>query len=114
LFVIDMRLVDRLERDGLVERRRRADQRSAALALTPAGRRGARRILARREAEMHSLLALLTDDQQAALTAAAERILAELGADAEAEPRVCRLCDRDACGRSRGLCPAFATPEGKL
>ena len=31
--------VDRLERDGLVERRRGADQRSAALVLTPAGRR---------------------------------------------------------------------------
>jgi MarR family transcriptional repressor of emrRAB len=100
-----VRLVDRLERDGLVERRRGADQRSAALTLTPAGRRAARRVLTRREAELHSLLALLTGDQQAALAGAAERILAELGADAEAERRVCRLCDLDACGRSRGRCP---------
>ena len=104
-----VRLVDRLERDGLVERRRGADQRSAALALTPAGRRAARRVLTRREAEMHSLLALLTDDQRAALTVVAQSILAELGADADAERRVCRLCDLDACGRSRGLCPAVAT-----
>jgi MarR family transcriptional repressor of emrRAB len=45
-----VRLVDRLARDGLVERRRGADQRSAALFLTPAGRRRARRVLTRRDA----------------------------------------------------------------
>ena len=44
-----VRLVDRLERDGHVERRRGADQRSAALILTPAGRRLARQVLTRRE-----------------------------------------------------------------
>jgi hypothetical protein len=62
---------------------------------------------------MHSLLALLTDDQRAALTVVAESILAKLGADADAERRVCRLCDLDACGRSRGLCPAVATRGSK-
>ena len=54
---------------------------------------------------MQVALAMLTDDQQAALTAIAETILAELGHDPLAEPRVCRLCDLDACGRSRGRCP---------
>src|SRR3954447_15264436 len=42
-----VRLVDRLVREDLVERRRGADQRSAALVLTPAGRRAARRVLSR-------------------------------------------------------------------
>jgi MarR family transcriptional repressor of emrRAB len=105
-----VRLVDRLARDGLVERRRAADQRSAALVLTPAGRRAARRILTRREAEMHSLLALLTDGEQDALTQVAERILAELGTAPGAERRVCRLCDLEACGRTRGRCPV--SPRG--
>jgi DNA-binding MarR family transcriptional regulator len=100
-----VRLVDRLERDGLVERRRGADQRSAALVLTPAGRRAARRVLTRREAGMQSVLSLLTADQQAALVTAAERILAQLGPE---EGRVCRLCDFEACGRARGHCPAVA------
>src|SRR5688572_5746592 len=45
-----VRLVNRLVREGLVERRRGADQRSAALVLTPQGRRAARRVLSRREA----------------------------------------------------------------
>lgn len=97
-----VRLVDRLAADGHVERRRGADQRSVALYLTPAGRRAARRVLAERAAAMHSLLSLLTDDQQFALVDVAHTVLSELAA---AEGRVCRLCDLEACGRSRGRCP---------
>jgi DNA-binding MarR family transcriptional regulator len=100
-----VRLVDRLVADGLVERRRGADQRSAALHLTPAGRRAARRVLAERAAVMHSVLALLTGDQQAVLTGIAHQALAQLGVEPEAEGRLCRLCDLEACGRSRGRCP---------
>jgi MarR family transcriptional repressor of emrRAB len=99
-----VRLVDRLAREGLVERRRGADQRSAALVLTPAGRRGARRVRPRREAEMQSIFVLLTDDQQSALRQVAERVLD----NADDVRRVCRLCDLEACGRSRGHCPADA------
>jgi hypothetical protein len=100
-----VRLVDRLAADGLVERRRGADQRSAALYLTPAGRRAARRVLSAREAAMHSILTLLTDDQQAGLTLIARELLGRLGASSGAEGRLCRLCDLEACGRSRGRCP---------
>jgi MarR family transcriptional regulator, negative regulator of the multidrug operon emrRAB len=100
-----VRLVDRLERDRLVERRRGADQRSAALFLTPAGRRLARRVLARRDAEMHSVLALLTGGEQDAIGRVAERALRRMGEAPEAEPRLCRLCDLEACGRRRGHCP---------
>jgi DNA-binding MarR family transcriptional regulator len=100
-----VRLVDRLEAEGLVQRRRGADQRSANLYLTPSGRRSARRVLAEREAAMHSLLVLLTDDQQVELTALADRLLRELAAEPAAEARLCRLCDLEACGRSSGRCP---------
>ena len=100
-----VRLVDRLARDGLVERRRGVDQRSAALFLTPAGRRVARRVLARRDAEMHLVLALLTDGEQAVLARLTTHVLHRLGAAPEAELRLCRLCDLEACGRSRGDCP---------
>jgi DNA-binding MarR family transcriptional regulator len=108
-----VRVVDRLARDGLVERRRGADQRSAALVLTPAGRRLARRVLTRRDAEMHSVLALLTAGEQEALMRAAERVMHELGVAPEAERRLCRLCDLEACGRGRGRCPVIAgTTQG--
>jgi MarR family transcriptional repressor of emrRAB len=101
-----VRLVDRLVRDGLVERRRAADQRSAALVLTPSGRRMARRVLTRREAEVQSVVALLTDDQRAALTQIAERAVTGIAADPGAERRLCRLCDPEACGRSCPVAPA--------
>jgi DNA-binding MarR family transcriptional regulator len=100
-----VRVVDRLVRDSLLERRRGADQRSAALVLTPEGRRAARRVRRRREANLQSLRGLLTDDQQTALDEIAERILSEVGATEGAGRRVCRLCDLDACGRRRGSCP---------
>src|SRR4051812_35405181 len=102
-----VRLVDRLEADGLVERRRGADQRSAALLLTPAGRRAARRALRDRDAKLQFILALLTEDQQGDLIDAAEQVLGELGARPGAEQRICRLCDVDACGRARGECPVM-------
>jgi len=100
-----VRLVDRLVHAGLVERRRGADQRSAALVLTPQGRRTARRVLSRREANMEILLRLLTDDQRTAAIELVEALLGAVGREEGVEPRVCRLCDREACGRSRGRCP---------
>ena len=108
-----VRLVDRLARDGLVERRRGADQRSAALVLTPAGRRTARSVLTRRNAEMHSVIGLLTAGEQRGLLAAAERVLRELGVDPDAEQRRCRLCDLEACARNRGRCPVVAGRTGR-
>jgi MarR family transcriptional regulator, negative regulator of the multidrug operon emrRAB len=100
-----VRLVDRMVTAGLLERRMGADQRSAALYLTPAGRRAGRRVLARREAAVEAILAPLDRGEREALTRLAERLLGDLGAAGEAERRLCRLCDREACGRARGRCP---------
>jgi MarR family transcriptional repressor of emrRAB len=103
-----VRLVDKLAADGLVERRPGADQRSVAIWLTPAGRRVARRILAQREAALETALADLPAGDRAALVRAAERLLPQLVDVPDAERRICRLCDTDACGRPRGHCPVQA------
>jgi MarR family transcriptional repressor of emrRAB len=100
-----VRLADRLVAAGLAERRRGTDQRSIILRLTPAGHRAARRVLAQRQAAMHSILALLTFDQQEQLANVAATILGRLAEAPELERRLCRLCDQDACGRARGSCP---------
>jgi MarR family transcriptional repressor of emrRAB len=103
-----VRLVDRLVRDGKVQRSRGFDQRTAALALTPEGYRTVRRILARRELELESLLAILSDEERRGFVECAQRVLTRLSeTDAESE-RICRLCDHDTCGHSRGTCPAVA------
>jgi len=105
-----VRLVDRLTVSELVERRRGADQRSVTVYLTPPGRRAARRVLEQRETAMHSMLAVLTDVQHAALVDAAEQILGELGSVAGADRRLCRLCDLESCGRPHGRCPVVSGP----
>ncbi len=59
-----VRLVDRLVREEKVLRSRGLDQRTAALGLTPEGYRTVRRILARRQLELESLLSLVPGEAQ--------------------------------------------------
>jgi DNA-binding MarR family transcriptional regulator len=100
-----VRLVDRLAEGGLVERRAAVDQRSTALYLTPAGRRAVRRILAHREAVLEGVLAPMTTEERELLARTCERLLGRIPFDPEYQVWVCRLCDREACGRGRGWCP---------
>jgi DNA-binding MarR family transcriptional regulator len=103
-----VRLVDRLVTQDKVQRRRGSDQRTAALGLTPEGHRTARRILARRQVELESMLGLLSDDERREFLESAERLLRRVGAEGGESDRICRLCDQDACGHSRGTCPLAA------
>jgi MarR family transcriptional regulator, negative regulator of the multidrug operon emrRAB len=100
-----VRLVDRLAAAGLAERRVGADGRAVALQLTPEGRRAARRVLARREAAIETVLASLSARERADLARLHERLLAALTDGQQERRRVCRLCDVDACGRD---CPTRA------
>jgi MarR family transcriptional repressor of emrRAB len=100
-----VRLVDRLAAAGLAERRVGADGRAVALQLTPEGRRAARRVLARREAAIETVLASLSARERADLARLHERLLAALTDGRQERRRVCRLCDVDACGRD---CPTRA------
>ena len=77
------RMVDRLERDGLVERRRHPeDRRATCLYLTPTGRRAAR--LGRKAAAdvEHSLFGILDDHEQEQLAGMLDRLLASLPTEA--------------------------------
>src|SRR5215216_4280478 len=72
-----VRLADRLERRGLVERRRsERDGRAVALRLTPAGRRAASEAQTARAAAIDTALAALRPNEQTALTGMLERMLA--------------------------------------
>lgn len=66
-----MRMVDRLETAGLIERSVHLDnRRETHLALTAAGRRTVRTVTARRRRDMAAVLTHLSADEQAALAAA--------------------------------------------
>ncbi len=92
-----VRLVDRLEAVQLLRRIPSGHGRTLAVRLTPAGRRAARSVLARRQRALEAVLSALREDEIHALEAAAERLLAGLTTDRQSAYRTCRLCDESAC-----------------
>jgi DNA-binding MarR family transcriptional regulator len=93
-----VRLADRLERDGLVERGPGPDGRTRSLHVTAAGSRAAGRLQAERFAALEDVLDSLGADDRVALTGLLERLLAAMTPDHAAAGRICRLCDPDVCG----------------
>jgi DNA-binding MarR family transcriptional regulator len=100
-----VRLVDRLEAEGLVQRRPGPDGRRVSVRLTAKGDRRAKAILARRERVLGDVLGALTAAEQEELTRLHEKLLAQLPEDVPAAARVCRFCDVYACGHYDGRCP---------
>lgn len=93
-----VRLADRLERDGLLDRRPGRDGRTRALHTTRAGSREGARLQAARLAALEDVLAPLDSRERAALTGILEKLLVGVTA-AGAEPgHTCRLCEPDLCG----------------
>ena len=110
-----VRLVDRLVLAGYVVRRTGEDARSRAIALTPIGRRVARRARAARRMALEQAIVALTDSERETLTELSSRLVRRLTAlrleqraqgHAPAGGALCRLCDFVACGRPDGACPA--------
>jgi DNA-binding MarR family transcriptional regulator len=94
-----VRVIDRLEAEGLALRERDpADGRSVLVHLTPAGERAGEAVLA------HALRGQEPRDRRA-LAELAERVLAELTTGRRSAGANCRLCDATACGHHEGRCP---------
>ena len=100
-----VRLVDRLERDGLVARAPGDDGSVTNVVLTPAGRRAARRVAAARTDVLDAALAGLDPGERAAFDELAGKLLVGMIRGPGATRWMCRMCDTGACGRERGKCP---------
>jgi DNA-binding MarR family transcriptional regulator len=100
-----VRLVDRLEKAGHVNRRPGRDGRSVALALTASGRRAAARVTAARGQVLASALSDLPAEERQAFERTLSRILPGLIHGPGGVRWMCRLCDMNACGRAEGQCP---------
>ena len=106
-----VRLTDRLEAEGLVERRPGPDGRSRAVHVTAAGSAAARRLRDERFTALEDVLAPLDPADRTALTGALEALLGGLTRAGAAPVRTCRLCDADVCGHP-DRCPV--TRAGQL
>ncbi len=101
-----VRVVDRLEADGLARRASDpVDGRSVLVHLTPAGRAAGRRVLAARAGMLEAALDGLGHGDRRALAALAERLLADATTGRRVAGGICRLCDARACGHDDGRCP---------
>jgi MarR family transcriptional repressor of emrRAB len=103
-----VRLVDRLEADGLVERRAmRDDARSRGLVLTRTGQRAAVAAARRRLAVVDEVLAPLSPAEQRRFELLLEKILRALPDGRWSARHICRLCDFPVCET-----PACPVDEG--
>lgn len=100
-----VRLVDRLERGGLVRRRPGPDARSTAIALTAAGRKTATRVTSARAGVLAAAVGALSDDDRAHLDRIMGQMLVSMKRGYGATRWICRMCDTGACGLERGECP---------
>ena len=94
-----VRLVDDLERRGVVQRRPGADRRSVGLGLTAAGMGLRAKAMEARADMLAQTLAAVPAGEREVLTRVLSRILEELTTSRTAADHICRLCDENACGR---------------
>lgn len=93
-----VRLVDRLEAAGLVERRRSEnDARAVVLWATPAGLRTASAILAARAQLLEPVLARASRADRKTIAAFLETALAKLTDNRDRALSICRFCDEGTC-----------------
>ncbi len=106
------RLVERLVVAGWVKRSTGQDARRRQLALTRAGTKRARAILAGRQAALSGALSALSVDERTALEKLLDKVVTRLAEDRLSVLRLCRLCDRSACSGGGRLCPLDHTVLG--
>jgi len=98
-----VQLVDRLERDGLVDRVPALDGRTKLLALTTRGEQTAHGVLEARRDVLERAVSALDDDGVRALADAAAAMLEALADTLLTSEYMCRMCDERACPDTR--CP---------
>ena len=93
-----VRLVDRLESEGLIERREHStDGRARALHLTAAGQIMSEEVLGARDEVLSAGLAVLTPAEMTLFCEISERVLRSRLQGLEHSYRVCRLCSYADC-----------------
>lgn len=106
-----VRVVNRLERRGLLTRGQGKDARSRGLVLTAEGEAVSARGLTARAAVLQDSLEVVPAEHRSSLIRAMEAMLASLPASRRDAWRICRICDHQVCRGPK--CPVgSAVDEG--
>lgn len=100
-----VRLVDRLEDDGLVRRGPAPDARAVSLELTARGARRAARVSTARAAAIERFLGNLDGGERRTFLTLLEKVVVTGVEDWADVGRRCRLCDLKACHSGGEVCP---------
>lgn len=102
-----VRLVDRLEADGLVVRGPGPDGRSRSVTLTGPGRDAAAALAGARREILTTMLTGFSPADLTELEGLLGRLMRAAVRAKAGGPWICRLCDLTACDRAAGRCPAL-------
>jgi MarR family transcriptional repressor of emrRAB len=105
-----VRLVDRLEAEGLLSRSPGEDRRQKRLRLTPAGEVKAQLVLSARQRLLEGALHALGEEESAALGKLVQSLLVHLIDSEERAGEICRFCDYAVC--PEGDCAAAIALSG--
>jgi DNA-binding MarR family transcriptional regulator len=108
-----VRLVDRLEKAGLVRRTPGLDGRTRSVELTAAGRQLAGRVREARMAYLDALVDGLTPEETETLSALIGKVMTAVVEEKDGGAWICRLCDLEACQRPAHRCPAENAARAK-
>ncbi|MEO0420497.1 MAG: MarR family winged helix-turn-helix transcriptional regulator [Pseudomonadota bacterium] len=92
-----VRLVDRLVKDGLVERKKGQDRRAVALHLTPQGSALREQLLSGRLAAVRPFVEALPKPERETLSETLRSMLKALEPSDEERQSLCRMCDNRVC-----------------
>jgi DNA-binding MarR family transcriptional regulator len=107
-----VRLVDRLQGLGLVERSAGDDARATTVTVTAAGRARAEEVSRARTEALERALAPLSPAERDQFAVLAGKILVGIMFPPGAFGWMCRLCDTGRCGRPEGHCPVAQAATG--
>lgn len=92
-----VRLIDRLEADGLVERHKAADGRAVALHLTKRGTKLRKQLMDHRLDTLEQALSGISADERQLFGDLLAKVLTNLPDTEMAKHRICRLCSVQTC-----------------
>jgi MarR family transcriptional regulator, negative regulator of the multidrug operon emrRAB len=92
-----VRLVDRLEKEKLLERKPGADGRTLSLFLTNEGVKRRKKILSERRQQLQPALGALSPSERKQLSRLLEKMLAAMTTNEQKWSTICRLCEEEVC-----------------